>query len=69
MSLTREQEPFILSEYLFTCILPEQYRVKLDNLVLPELASKVHYLSQKGMRLTEWNDKVYDFIRKLQRTQ
>jgi len=59
------KDEIILSEYLFACIVPEQYRTKLDNLVLPELASKVHYLSQKGMSLSEWNDKVYDFVKQL----
>lgn len=62
------KDEIILSEYLFACIVPEQYRVRLDNSVLPELASKVHYLSQRGMGLSEWNDKVYDFVRELQRT-
>jgi hypothetical protein len=59
------KDKIVLAEYLFACIAPEQYRVKLENLVLPDISSKVHYLSHKGMSLSEWNDKVYDFIKKL----
>ena len=62
---TKVKDEIVLSEYLYACIVPEQYREKLDKLILPELASKVNYLSQKGLKLSEWNDKVYDFIKKL----
>ncbi len=53
----------LLSDYLFLCIVPEQYKVELENLVLSELVPKVHYLSQKGMGLSQWNDKVVDFVK------
>jgi hypothetical protein len=43
---------------------PEQYKIEPDP-ILPELKSKVHYLSQKGIGLNDWNDKVYDFVKKL----
>lgn len=62
------KDKIALSEYLLACIVPEQYKVKLDHFVLQELSSKVFYLSQKGMRLSEWNNKVYDFVKKLSRT-
>lgn len=54
-----------LSDYLHACIVPEQHKVKLDNIILPELASKVYYLSQKGVGLYDWNKKVYDFVSNL----
>ena len=56
------KDEIILSEYLLACVVPEQYRTKLDCFILPELASRVHYLSQKGMGLSEWNAKVYKFV-------
>jgi hypothetical protein len=56
------KDEILLSEYLHACIVPEQYKVELDNLILPELTSKVHYLSQTGISLSDWNDKVYDFV-------
>lgn len=59
------KDEILLSEYLYACIVPEQYKVEIDNLVLQELTSKVHYLSQKGISLSDWNDKVYDFVTNL----
>lgn len=54
-----------LSDYLFACIVPEQYRSKIENNISSELIAKVHYLPQKGIGLSEWNNKVYDFVCKL----
>ncbi len=59
------KDEIVLSDYLFACIVPEQYKNELDSIVLPGLVSKVHFLSQKGIGLTDWNEKVYDFISKL----
>ena len=56
------KDEMMLSEYLFACIVPEQYRDKLKNFILPELVSKVHYLPQRGTGLSEWNDIVYKYI-------
>ena len=58
------KDEIYLNEYLFACIVPEQYRDKVIDFVLPELNSKVHYLSQKSMSLSEWNKNVYAFIDK-----
>lgn len=58
------KDEILLSEYLHACIVPEQYKIEPDP-ILPELKSKVHYLSQKGIGLNDWNDKVYDFVKKL----
>jgi hypothetical protein len=59
------KEEIILTDYLYACIVPEQYKIKLDSRALPELVSKVHFLSQYGIGLTDWNEKVYDFVSKL----
>lgn len=55
----------VLSDYLFACIVPEQYKGQLDNCILQELLPKVHYLEQKGLSLQKWNDKVVEYIKKL----
>lgn len=59
------KDEIILSDYLYACIVPEQYKKEIENHISPELAAKVHYLSQKGLTLSDWNDKVYDFVNKL----
>lgn len=58
------KDEILLSEYLFACIVPEQFKIELVDCILPELASKVFYLSQDGLGLSEWNDKVYNFVKK-----
>jgi hypothetical protein len=59
------KDEIILNDYLFACIVPEQYKEELSDHILPELISKVHYLSQKSIGLLDWNKKVYAFIDKL----
>ena len=54
-----------LSDYLFACIVPEQYKKQIDNCISHELLPKVHYLTQKGLSLQKWNDKVVEYIKKL----
>ena len=55
----------VLPDYLHACVVPGQYKSKLEVVVLPEIVSKVHCLLQKGISLTDWNGKVYDFICKM----
>jgi len=59
------KEEIVLTDYLHSCIVPEQYKSKIESVVPPELAAKVHYLPQKGLSLDHWNKEVYDFVRKL----
>ncbi|HKM35941.1 MAG TPA: hypothetical protein VJY54_14530 [Lachnospiraceae bacterium] len=59
------KEEIKLSDYLFACIVPEQYKSQIEKSIPPELSKKVFYLSQKGMTLTNWNCKVVEFVNKL----
>ncbi len=59
------KDEVILSDYLFACIVPEQYREQVRNCVPKELLSKVHYLPQKGLSLQAWSDRVVEYIKKL----
>ena len=56
------KDEIILSDYLYTCIVPEQYRNEIENYISPELVGRVQYLSQRGLTLADWNDKVYNFV-------
>lgn len=53
----------ILSDYLFACIVPEQFKDILEPCIPEEFKTKVHYLPQRGLTLSDWNDKVFDFVR------
>lgn len=57
------KDEIILSNYLFACIVPEQYKEELESSILQELAKRVYYLPQRGLTLSEWNDQVVNFIR------
>ena len=57
------KDEVILSDYLFACIVPEQYREQIDNCVPKEFLAKIHYLPQKGLSLKAWNDKVIEYIK------
>jgi len=59
------KDEIILADYLFACIVSEQYRADLDGFALPEVAQKIHYLFQDGIGLAAWNNNVYDFVREL----
>jgi hypothetical protein len=56
------KDEIALSDYLYACIVPEQYRSELENHSSSELAPKIHYLSQKGLCISDWNEKVYSFV-------
>lgn len=59
------KEEIILSEYLFACIVPEQYKDIIDNCIPKDLLQKVYYLPQRGIGLQEWNDKVVKYVKRL----
>jgi len=59
------KDEVVLSEYLFACIVPEQYKGQIEKCIPQELSPKVHYLTQKGLRLQEWNSKVVEYIKEL----
>jgi len=56
------KDEITLSDYLYACIVPEQYKTELADCILPELSSKIHYLSQRGLTLSDWNKKVYHYL-------
>ena len=55
----------ILSDYLYACIVPEQYQNELENLIQPEIANRVYYLPQDGLGIWDWSEKVYEFVERL----
>ena len=55
----------VLSDYLYACIVPEQYQNELEALIQPEIVDRVHYLSQEGIGIWDWSEKVYEFVERL----
>jgi len=59
------KDEIVLADYLYACIVPEQFKIMLENSILPELISKVYYLSQTAINLYDWNEMVCDFVKEL----
>jgi len=59
------KDEILLRDYLHACVVPEQFKFELKNAVLPKLAAKVYYLSQDGLGVRDWTEKVYDFVSKI----
>lgn len=54
------KDEIVLSDYLYACIVPEQYKHQLKGYVLPELTDRVYYLPQDGLDMNQWSEKVCD---------
>ena len=59
------KDEILLSDYLYACIVPDQYKDELDRFVLPELAPKVLYIPHNGLGVSEWSERVYKAIENL----
>ncbi|MBD5383468.1 MAG: hypothetical protein HDR72_00530 [Ruminococcaceae bacterium] len=59
------KDEVLLSDYLFACIVPEQYKQQLENSILQEFINRMHYLPQRGLSLQDWNNSVIEYIRML----
>jgi len=55
----------VLNDYLHACIVPEQFMNELEDHIESPLVSRVHYLAQNEHKLSDWNEKVYDFVKRL----
>jgi len=60
------KEEIVVSDYLYACIVPEQYRIELSGHVPLELEARVYYLPQDKLGILEWNEKVYSFVSNIQ---
>ena len=63
------KDEVILSDNLYACIVPEQYKEQIENSIPHKLVSRVHYLPQRGLSLQEWNDKVVNYVSILHRNE
>ena len=54
-----------LSDYLYACIVPEQYRDFISSCAPKEFARFIHYLPQRGLDLPTWNANVVTFVNSL----
>ena len=60
------KDELVLTDYLYACIVPEQYKNELTDLVTPELSNRIHYLAQNGLGIMDWSERVYNFVEGLE---
>lgn len=59
------KDELVLSDYLYACVVPEQYQNDFEKLIQPEITDKIHYLSQDGLGIWDWSEKIYDLVERL----
>ena len=59
------KDEIMLTDYLYACIVPEQYKSELEGFVPQSIMSKMFFLSNNGVGLDDWNKIVYDYVRML----
>lgn len=56
------KDELVLADYLFVCIIPEQYKAEFEKLIHVNIAGKVYYIKNRCKDILEWSDNVYKFI-------
>jgi len=59
------KDEIILSDYLYCCIIPEQYNTEFTNVIPENLKNKIHYIRNNCKDIFDWSEKVYNFVCKL----
>jgi len=59
------KDEFLISDYLYACIVPEHYKNEIKKLVQMEISDKVFYIPQNGLGLWDWANKIYEFVEKI----
>ena len=59
------KDELVLSEYLYACIVPEQYKTELVDLITTEISNWIYFLTQDGLGILDWTERVYNFVERL----
>ena len=59
------KDELVLADYMYACIVPEHHQNDFEKLVQPEIADKIYYLSQDGLGIWDWSEKVYEFVERI----
>ena len=58
----KTKNELVLSDYLYVCVVPEQYQGMIDKLALADISHKIFYLPQNKLGLLDWTKNVYEFV-------
>lgn len=56
------KDALTLSDCLYACIIPHEYKDEFEQLIPLNLTNKIHYISHEGLGLRDWSNKVYEYI-------
>lgn len=56
------KDELLLSEYLYACIIPEQYRESILPFVPESLKNRVFFVAQNSLGILEWTERVHNFV-------
>jgi len=59
------KDELTLSDCLYACIIPEQYKNEIESIISPVIIEKIYYLPQDGLGIWDWSERVYDFVKGL----
>ncbi len=58
------KDELVLTDFIESIVIPEIYRKDFEKLIPTELIEKVYYIKKESENIWEWTKKVYNFIRK-----
>lgn len=56
-----------LSDYLFACIIPEQYKDDFSGLIPSAISDRVYYIKNDCKNIWDWSEKVFEFVENLEK--
>lgn len=56
------KDELVLSDYLYACIISKHHMQEFENLIRAEITDRVYYVSQNGLGLWDWAEKVYGYV-------
>lgn len=56
------KDEILLSDYLYTCIIPEKHKAEFENIIPFDIVNKICYLKSEGLNLLDWSEKVYNLV-------
>ena len=63
------RDELMLADWLYACVVPEEYRDVLAGAIPANIADRVHYLQRDKLGIWDWAEKVYAFVERQNKSQ
>lgn len=61
------KDELLVADYLFVCIIPEDYKSEFENIIPDIIKERVIYVNNDCKDIWDWSEKVYNFVINLSR--